>query len=159
MIWFSWSVGMNLCIAMTLHTLLEKLTYSRWCCSVFLVQCWWAFFFSWDLFISCFVFCFFAETPECFICKDVQLVDGEQLKRFCDCKNLMAHHSCLLTWVRTVCIVYCTTNFFFYFAHLCWPNELYVQPSTHLVLVQYLAMHFLCTVWSNQHVQEVKDSK
>ncbi|KAG7326364.1 hypothetical protein KOW79_009765 [Hemibagrus wyckioides] len=41
------------------------------------------------------------ETPECFICKDVQLVDGEQLKRFCDCKNLMAHHSCLLTWVRT----------------------------------------------------------
>ncbi|XP_047669727.1 uncharacterized protein LOC113642838 isoform X6 [Tachysurus fulvidraco] len=41
-----------------------------------------------------------AETPECFICRDVQLVDGEPLKRFCDCKNLMAHHSCLLTWVR-----------------------------------------------------------
>ncbi|KAB5584244.1 hypothetical protein PHYPO_G00105170 [Pangasianodon hypophthalmus] len=41
-----------------------------------------------------------AETPECFICREVQLVDGEQLKRFCDCKNLMAHHSCLLTWVR-----------------------------------------------------------
>ncbi|KAF4079264.1 hypothetical protein AMELA_G00191050 [Ameiurus melas] len=42
-----------------------------------------------------------AETPECFICRDVQLVDGEKLKRFCDCKNLMAHHGCLLTWVRT----------------------------------------------------------
>ncbi|XP_017335891.1 uncharacterized protein LOC108272161 isoform X2 [Ictalurus punctatus] len=42
-----------------------------------------------------------AETPECFICRDVQLVDAEQLKRFCDCKNLMAHHGCLLTWVRT----------------------------------------------------------
>ncbi|XP_060723771.1 uncharacterized protein LOC132844394 isoform X3 [Tachysurus vachellii] len=41
-----------------------------------------------------------AETPECFICRDVQLLDGEPLKRFCDCKNLMAHHSCLLTWVR-----------------------------------------------------------
>ncbi|XP_060775734.1 uncharacterized protein LOC132885268 isoform X2 [Neoarius graeffei] len=39
-----------------------------------------------------------AETPECFICRDVQLVDGEQLKRFCDCKNLVAHHGCLLTW-------------------------------------------------------------
>ncbi|KAI5109299.1 hypothetical protein C0J45_0696 [Silurus meridionalis] len=42
-----------------------------------------------------------SETPECFICKDVQLVDSEQLKRFCDCKNLMAHHGCLLTWIRT----------------------------------------------------------
>ncbi|XP_017553429.1 uncharacterized protein LOC108427650 isoform X2 [Pygocentrus nattereri] len=40
------------------------------------------------------------EMPECFICRDVQLVDGEPLRRFCDCKNLMAHHSCLLTWVR-----------------------------------------------------------
>ncbi|XP_066521895.1 uncharacterized protein [Hoplias malabaricus] len=38
------------------------------------------------------------EMPECFICRDVQLVDGEPLRRFCDCKNLMAHHSCLLTW-------------------------------------------------------------
>ncbi|XP_022531159.1 uncharacterized protein LOC103025947 [Astyanax mexicanus] len=40
------------------------------------------------------------ETPECFICRDVQLVDGEPLRRFCDCKNLVAHHSCLITWVK-----------------------------------------------------------
>ncbi|XP_053353722.1 uncharacterized protein LOC128526154 [Clarias gariepinus] len=39
--------------------------------------------------------------PECFICRDVQLVEGEQLKRFCDCKNLVAHHGCLLIWIRT----------------------------------------------------------
>ncbi|GAA6101568.1 uncharacterized protein LOC113642838 isoform X1 [Tachysurus ichikawai] len=43
-----------------------------------------------------------SKTLECFICRDVQLVDGEPLKRFCDCKKLMAHHSCLLTWVRMV---------------------------------------------------------
>ncbi|XP_026877315.2 uncharacterized protein LOC113584538 [Electrophorus electricus] len=38
-----------------------------------------------------------AEMAECFICRDVRLAEG--LRRFCDCKNLLAHHSCLLTWV------------------------------------------------------------
>ncbi|XP_076846592.1 uncharacterized protein LOC143491453 [Brachyhypopomus gauderio] len=39
-----------------------------------------------------------AEMAECFICRDVQL-EGEPLRRFCDCRHLVSHHSCLLTWV------------------------------------------------------------
>ncbi|KAK1796801.1 hypothetical protein P4O66_009812 [Electrophorus voltai] len=41
--------------------------------------------------------CLLGEMAECFICRDVRLAEG--LRRFCDCKNLLAHHSCLLTWV------------------------------------------------------------
>lgn len=61
----------------------------------------------------------FAEASECFICRDVQLVDGEQLKRFCGCKNLMAHHGCLLAWVRMVCFSYFLCTNILHFAHLC----------------------------------------
>lgn len=40
------------------------------------------------------------EESECFICRDVGLMDEEPLRTFCDCKNLVAHHSCLLTWIK-----------------------------------------------------------
>ncbi len=43
-----------------------------------------------------------AEESECFICRDVGLVVEDPLRTFCDCKNLVAHHSCLLTWIKKV---------------------------------------------------------
>ncbi|XP_034439263.1 uncharacterized protein LOC117760389 isoform X2 [Hippoglossus hippoglossus] len=40
------------------------------------------------------------ETPECFICRDVELQASDPLRNFCDCKNLLAHHACLSTWIQ-----------------------------------------------------------
>ncbi|KAK2835989.1 hypothetical protein Q5P01_016473 [Channa striata] len=40
------------------------------------------------------------ETSECFICRDVELQASDPLRNFCDCKNLLAHHVCLSTWIQ-----------------------------------------------------------
>ncbi|XP_062251458.1 uncharacterized protein LOC133960682 [Platichthys flesus] len=40
------------------------------------------------------------ETPDCFICRDVELQASDPLRNFCDCKNLLAHHACLSTWIQ-----------------------------------------------------------
>ncbi|XP_050933030.1 uncharacterized protein LOC108878890 [Lates calcarifer] len=45
----------------------------------------------------------FIETPECFICRDVELQASDPLRNFCDCKNLLAHHVCLSTWIQRGC--------------------------------------------------------
>lgn len=45
----------------------------------------------------------FIETSECFICRDVELQAGDPLRHFCDCKNLLAHHVCLSTWIQKGC--------------------------------------------------------
>ncbi|XP_022615020.1 uncharacterized protein LOC111231985 isoform X1 [Seriola dumerili] len=45
----------------------------------------------------------FIETPECFICRDVELKASDPLRNFCDCKNLLAHHVCLSTWIQRGC--------------------------------------------------------
>ncbi|XP_041791327.1 uncharacterized protein LOC121605479 [Chelmon rostratus] len=45
----------------------------------------------------------FIETSECFICRDVELKASDPLRNFCDCKNLLAHHVCLSTWIQTGC--------------------------------------------------------
>ncbi|XP_071782339.2 uncharacterized protein LOC139932449 [Centroberyx gerrardi] len=42
----------------------------------------------------------FTEVSECFICRDVELVASDPLRNFCDCKNLLAHHVCLSTWIQ-----------------------------------------------------------
>ena len=42
------------------------------------------------------------ETSECFICRDVELQASDPLRNFCDCKNLLAHHVCLSTWIQRV---------------------------------------------------------
>ncbi|XP_020488300.1 uncharacterized protein [Labrus bergylta] len=43
------------------------------------------------------------ETSECFICRDVELKASDPLRNFCDCKNLLAHHVCLSTWIQRGC--------------------------------------------------------
>ncbi|XP_071343330.1 uncharacterized protein [Trachinotus anak] len=45
----------------------------------------------------------FIETLECFICRDVELKASDPLRNFCDCKNLLAHHVCLSTWIQRGC--------------------------------------------------------
>ncbi|XP_068446107.1 uncharacterized protein [Clinocottus analis] len=45
----------------------------------------------------------FIETSECFICRDVELQASDPLRHFCDCKNLLAHHVCLCTWIQKGC--------------------------------------------------------
>ncbi|XP_030288686.1 uncharacterized protein LOC115591129 [Sparus aurata] len=45
----------------------------------------------------------FIETSECFICRDVELQASDPLRNFCDCKNLLAHHVCLSTWIQRGC--------------------------------------------------------
>lgn len=40
------------------------------------------------------------EMSECFICRDVELQASDPLRNFCDCKNLLAHHVCLSTWIQ-----------------------------------------------------------
>ncbi|XP_067845981.1 uncharacterized protein [Heptranchias perlo] len=37
---------------------------------------------------------------ECFICRDVDVTDRDLLLQYCDCKSLVAHHKCLLTWIQ-----------------------------------------------------------
>ncbi|XP_023272255.1 uncharacterized protein LOC111662585 isoform X2 [Seriola lalandi dorsalis] len=44
-----------------------------------------------------------SKTPECFICRDVELKANDPLRNFCDCKNLLAHHVCLSTWIQRGC--------------------------------------------------------
>lgn len=46
---------------------------------------------------------FIIETSECFICRDVELQATDPLRHFCDCKNLLAHHVCLSTWIQKGC--------------------------------------------------------
>ncbi|KAJ8418524.1 hypothetical protein AAFF_G00000230 [Aldrovandia affinis] len=43
---------------------------------------------------------FITDVPECFICRDGERMDHDALLNFCDCKNLLAHHRCLLTWIK-----------------------------------------------------------
>ncbi|XP_051233062.1 uncharacterized protein LOC127350445 [Dicentrarchus labrax] len=43
------------------------------------------------------------EMSECFICRDVELKASDPLRKFCDCKNLLAHHVCLSTWIQRGC--------------------------------------------------------
>ncbi|XP_022047693.2 uncharacterized protein LOC110949777 [Acanthochromis polyacanthus] len=45
----------------------------------------------------------FIETSECFICRDGELKASDPLRNFCDCKNLLAHHVCLSTWIQRGC--------------------------------------------------------
>lgn len=45
----------------------------------------------------------FIEVSECFICRDVELEASDPLRSFCDCKNLLAHHVCLSTWIQRGC--------------------------------------------------------
>ncbi|XP_064186602.1 uncharacterized protein LOC135252463 isoform X1 [Anguilla rostrata] len=40
------------------------------------------------------------DVSECFICRDGELRDQHALKNFCDCKNLLAHDRCLITWIK-----------------------------------------------------------
>nr|XP_020465710.1 uncharacterized protein LOC109965756 isoform X2 [Monopterus albus]XP_020465711.1 uncharacterized protein LOC109965756 isoform X2 [Monopterus albus] len=47
--------------------------------------------------------CLFTETPECFICRDADHQIDDPLRNFCDCKNLLAHHMCLATWLQRGC--------------------------------------------------------
>ncbi|XP_063284431.1 uncharacterized protein LOC134569373 [Pelobates fuscus] len=37
---------------------------------------------------------------ECFICREGDQEDQEELQHFCDCKGLIVHHQCLLTWIQ-----------------------------------------------------------
>ncbi|RVE74152.1 hypothetical protein OJAV_G00038620, partial [Oryzias javanicus] len=43
------------------------------------------------------------EMSECFICRDGELISSNPLRNFCDCKNLLAHHVCLSTWIQRGC--------------------------------------------------------
>ncbi|XP_042273780.1 uncharacterized protein LOC121901146 isoform X2 [Thunnus maccoyii] len=43
------------------------------------------------------------DVSECFICRDVELRASDPLRNFCDCKNLLAHHVCLSTWIQRGC--------------------------------------------------------
>ncbi|CAI5776792.1 XP_008107497.1PREDICTED: uncharacterized protein LOC103278655 isoform X2 [Podarcis lilfordi] len=41
-----------------------------------------------------------AESKECFICREGDEMGRDALLHFCDCKNLIAHQKCLLTWIQ-----------------------------------------------------------
>ncbi|GCC37260.1 uncharacterized protein [Chiloscyllium punctatum] len=40
------------------------------------------------------------DAPECFICRELEVSDCDSLLQYCDCKSLVAHHKCLLTWIQ-----------------------------------------------------------
>ncbi|XP_066480664.1 uncharacterized protein [Tiliqua scincoides] len=40
------------------------------------------------------------ESKECFICREGDEMGRDALLHFCDCKNLIAHQKCLLTWIQ-----------------------------------------------------------
>lgn len=41
-----------------------------------------------------------SESLECFICREGEGRARDALLNFCDCKSLLAHHKCLLAWIR-----------------------------------------------------------
>ncbi|KAK1165152.1 hypothetical protein AOXY_G13616 [Acipenser oxyrinchus oxyrinchus] len=41
-----------------------------------------------------------SESHECFICREGEGRARDALLNFCDCKSLLAHHKCLLAWIR-----------------------------------------------------------
>ncbi|XP_005298156.1 uncharacterized protein LOC117881893 [Trachemys scripta elegans] len=41
-----------------------------------------------------------AESKECFICREGDEMGCDALLHFCDCKNLIAHQKCVLTWIQ-----------------------------------------------------------
>ncbi|XP_058891044.1 uncharacterized protein LOC117417329 [Acipenser ruthenus] len=41
-----------------------------------------------------------SESLECFICREGEGRARDSLLNFCDCKSLLAHHKCLLAWIR-----------------------------------------------------------
>ncbi|XP_073213255.1 uncharacterized protein [Lepidochelys kempii] len=40
------------------------------------------------------------ESKECFICREGDEMGRDALLHFCDCKNLIAHQKCVLTWIQ-----------------------------------------------------------
>ncbi|KYO19647.1 hypothetical protein Y1Q_0007554 [Alligator mississippiensis] len=40
------------------------------------------------------------ESKECFICREGEEMGQDALLHFCDCKNLIAHQQCMLTWIQ-----------------------------------------------------------
>ncbi|XP_078264024.1 uncharacterized protein LOC144598025 [Rhinoraja longicauda] len=40
------------------------------------------------------------DALECFICRERGLTGCNSLLQYCDCKSLVAHHECLLTWIQ-----------------------------------------------------------
>ncbi|XP_040897238.1 uncharacterized protein LOC121183957 [Toxotes jaculatrix] len=85
------------------------------------------------------------ETPECFICRDVELQASDPLRNFCDCKNLLAHHVCLSTWIQRGCgsedrlrCIICKAKY-----QLQWSSPfrlLSLQWQTWLVLITVLVL-------------------
>ncbi|XP_065410271.1 uncharacterized protein LOC101947507 isoform X5 [Chrysemys picta bellii] len=71
-----------------------------------------------------------AESKECFICREGDEMGCDALLHFCDCKNLIAHQKCVLTWIqkssdnqdRARCKV-CT-------AENSWPQDMMEAKST-----------------------------
>ncbi|KAM9384695.1 uncharacterized protein KZ484_006411 [Pholidichthys leucotaenia] len=85
------------------------------------------------------------EMSECFICRDGELQANDPLRNFCDCKNLLAHHTCLSTWIqkgygsedRLRCII-CKAK---YQLQRCSPwRSMSFQWQTWLVLIAALAL-------------------
>ncbi|XP_072276020.1 uncharacterized protein [Pyxicephalus adspersus] len=37
---------------------------------------------------------------ECFICREADKQGQEELLNYCDCRDLVGHHQCLLTWIQ-----------------------------------------------------------
>ncbi|KAG8436700.1 hypothetical protein GDO86_007696 [Hymenochirus boettgeri] len=40
------------------------------------------------------------DLKECFICREEEQDGHDELQHFCDCKELIAHQNCLLTWIQ-----------------------------------------------------------
>lgn len=104
----------------------------------------------------------FIETSECFICRDVELQASDPLRNFCDCKNLLAHHACLSTWIqkgrgsedRLLCVI-CKAKYQLQ-RRSPW-RSLSFQRQTWLVLITAFALlalvpyvvHCLMTAFTN----------
>ncbi|XP_011472082.1 uncharacterized protein LOC105353880 [Oryzias latipes] len=82
----------------------------------------------------------YKEMSECFICRDGELISSNPLRNFCDCKNLLAHHVCLSTWIQRGCgcadrlqCIICKAKYQLQRRSPCW--SLSVQWQTWLVLI------------------------
>ncbi|KAM5148428.1 uncharacterized protein ACMZJ9_012035 isoform 2-T2 [Mantella aurantiaca] len=40
------------------------------------------------------------QEKECFICREAEKRGQEELHNYCDCRDLVGHHQCLLTWIQ-----------------------------------------------------------
>ncbi|XP_069795215.1 uncharacterized protein [Narcine bancroftii] len=102
------------------------------------------------------------DSLECFICREPEMTDRDLLLQFCDCKSLVAHHKCLLTWIQKshwseksprckVCMVeyHLQNGSAWRMVAVRWQNWLILTITLGLVALVPFIVYWMMTAFSN----------